>query len=95
MRRRGRGIRLQFGYSSICRLAVRAGLENEMLERLRVVQPLGGVEDFDAGETVGGVVVEGNAVRNLLRGLVIGTSHGHLLNVATPPFFPCLAREPI
>ncbi len=53
MRRRGRGIRLQFGYSSICRLAVRAGLENEMLERLRVVQPLGGVEDFDAGEAVG------------------------------------------
>ena len=29
-----------------------------MLQRLRIVQTLGSVEDFDGGEGVGGVVVE-------------------------------------
>ena len=36
----------------------------------RVVQVLGGGADFDAGETVGGVVVEGDAV------LKVFSSHG-------------------
>ena len=33
-----------------------------MLQRLRIVQTLGSVEDFDGGEGVGGVVVEGDGV---------------------------------
>ena len=48
---------------------MRSGLEfaacvvsaDNLFERFRVVQALGGVEDFDAGEKVGGVVVEGDA----------------------------------
>ena len=31
-----------------------------MLQRLRIVRTLGSVEDFDGGEMVGGVVVEGD-----------------------------------
>ena len=46
--------------------AVRACFENDVLERFRVGEALGGVEDFDAGEAVVGVVVEGGLVRNLL-----------------------------
>ena len=33
--------------------AVRAGFENDVLERFGVGEALGGVEDFDAGEAVG------------------------------------------
>ena len=33
---------------------------DSMLQRLRIVQTLGSVEDFDGGEGVGGVVVEGD-----------------------------------
>ena len=42
--------------------------EDNLLERFRVVHALGGVEDFDAGEMVGGVVVEGYAVFEVFRG---------------------------
>ena len=45
-----------------------AGLEDDLLECLRVVQALGGVEDFDAGKMVGRVIVDGDAVPKLFRG---------------------------
>ena len=34
--------------------------EDGLIGRARVVQALGGVENFDGGEGVGGVVVEGD-----------------------------------
>jgi len=41
--------------------------EENLLECFQVVQALGGIEDFDAGEMVGGVVVEGDAVFEVFR----------------------------
>ena len=48
--------------------AVCAGFENDVLERFGVGQALGGEEDFDAGEAVGGVIVEGDAVVKVFGG---------------------------
>ena len=43
-------------------------MEDDLLAQMWIVQPLRGVEDFDAGEAVGRVVVEGNAIVKVFRG---------------------------
>jgi len=54
------------GYDLILDLAGCHFFEDNLFERFRVFQALGGVEDFDAGESVSGVVIEGNAVFKVL-----------------------------
>ena len=55
---RGHGIHSLPGCDLILDLAAGAFFKDSMFERFGVVQALGGVEDFDGGEGVGGVVVE-------------------------------------
>ena len=63
---RGRGIRepagLRVGSDLVLDLAGGHFFEENWLECFRVVHALGGVENFDTGEMVEGIVVEGDAV---------------------------------
>ena len=56
------------GCDWILRFAEGVVWEADLLARLRIGQALGGVKDFAAGETVGRVEVEGNAIVKVFRG---------------------------
>ena len=52
-----------------------AGFEDGLFERRRIGQSLPGIEDFDAGEAVRRVVIQGDAVLNELCDMVLSTNH--------------------
>ena len=56
------------GYGLVLDLAGGHFFEDNLFERFRGVHALGDVEDFDAGEVVGSVVIKGDAVFEVFRG---------------------------